>query len=65
MLPRQARCCARSLTRVRRACVARGARGDCEEGDGENHQESVIGGGAPLAVFGGAKFVQGVFTAIE
>ncbi|GFZ09171.1 hypothetical protein Acr_20g0009790 [Actinidia rufa] len=40
MPPRQARGRARSLT------GARGTRGICEEGDGENHQESVIGGGA-------------------
>ncbi|GFS29087.1 hypothetical protein Acr_00g0005280 [Actinidia rufa] len=66
MPPRQARGHARSLT------GARGARGIHEEGDGENHQESVMGGGArgnvgdaPLAVFGGAEFMQGVFTAIE
>ncbi|XP_057510768.1 uncharacterized protein LOC130793138 [Actinidia eriantha] len=51
---------------------ARGACGIREEGDGENHQESVMGGGAGgnirgalPAIFGGAEFMQGVFTAIE
>ena len=43
------------------ARVARGARGDHEEGDGKNHQESVMGGGTPLVVFGGAKiYARGV-----
>ncbi|GFS39082.1 hypothetical protein Acr_00g0061070 [Actinidia rufa] len=75
MPPRQARGRARSLTGARRARGARGARGIREEGDGENHQESVMGGGArgnvggtggaPPAVFSGAEFMQGVFTAIE
>ena len=71
MPPRNARGCAKSLTR------ARGAREVRDEGDGVNHQESVMGGasapggsagnvrGVPPAVFGGAKFIQGVFTAIE
>ena len=44
---------------------ARGDHGDREEGDGENHQESVMGGGAPPAIFGGTEFVQMVFTIIE
>ena len=75
MPPRQARGRARSLTGARGARGARRARGIREEGDGENHQESVMGGGArgnvggtrsaPPAVFGGAEFMQGVFTAIE
>ena len=56
MPPRQARGRARSLTR---------ARGDPEEGDGENYQESVMEGRAPPAVFGGAEFMQEVFIAIE
>ena len=74
MPPHQGRGRTRSLPR------ARGARGECEargnrEGDGENHQESVIGGGAnaprgnvggaPLVAFGGVEFMQGVFTAIK
>ncbi|GFS41539.1 hypothetical protein Acr_00g0074990 [Actinidia rufa] len=46
MPPRQARGRERSLTRVRGARGARRARGIREEGDGENHQESVMGGGA-------------------
>ncbi|GFZ16971.1 hypothetical protein Acr_26g0002410 [Actinidia rufa] len=41
----QARGRARSLTGVRGAHIARGASRNREEGDGENHQESVIGGG--------------------
>ncbi|GFS40196.1 hypothetical protein Acr_00g0067070 [Actinidia rufa] len=72
MPPRQARGRARSLTGARGARGARGPRGIREEGDGENHQESVMGGGvggnaggAPPAVLGGAEFMQGVFTAIE
>ncbi|GFY91642.1 hypothetical protein Acr_08g0000380 [Actinidia rufa] len=57
---------------------ARGAHGNREEGDGENHLESVIGGGAnapggnvggvrgtPPTAFGSAEFMQVVFTAIE
>ena len=59
MPPRQVRGHAKSLT------GDRGARGTRKEGDSENHQESVMGGGAPPAVFGGAEFMQGVFTAIE
>ncbi|GFY95687.1 hypothetical protein Acr_10g0010720 [Actinidia rufa] len=72
MSPRQARGRARPLPR------ARGARGNRNEGDGENHQESVIGGGANAprgdvggvggalpAVLGGAEFIQRVFTTIE
>ena len=65
MPPRQVTGRARSLTEACGAQGARGACGACEEGDGENHQESVIGGVAPLAVFGGVKFMQGVFTAIK
>ncbi|GFS30366.1 hypothetical protein Acr_00g0011480 [Actinidia rufa] len=66
MPPRQARGRARSLT------GARGARGIREKGDGKNHQESVMWGGArgnvggaPPTIFGGAEFMQRVFTAIE
>ncbi|GFY95320.1 hypothetical protein Acr_10g0007050 [Actinidia rufa] len=75
MPPQQARGHARSLTGVRGARGARGARGIREEGDGKNHQESVMGGraggnvggrgGAPPTIFGGTEFMQGVFTAIE
>ena len=56
MPPRQVRGHARSLTR---------ARGDHEEGDDNNHQESVMGEEAPPEVFGGTEFMQEVFTAIE
>ena len=78
MSPCNARGRAKSLTGACGARVARGARGVRDEGDGDNHQESVMGGGAnaprgsagnvkgvPPAVFGGTKFMQGVFTAIE
>ncbi|GFY97381.1 hypothetical protein Acr_11g0016870 [Actinidia rufa] len=72
MPPRQARGHTRSLTGARRAHAARRASGIREEGDGENHQESMMGGGAggnvrgtPPTVFGGAKFIQEVFTLIE
>ena len=57
MPPCQARGRARSLTGAHGARVVRGARGYHEEGDGENHQESVIGGGTSPTVFGGAKFM--------
>ncbi|GFS32703.1 hypothetical protein Acr_00g0024140 [Actinidia rufa] len=43
MPPRQARGRTRSLTGARGARGAHGARGIREEGDGENHQESVMG----------------------
>ena len=46
MLPRQARGHARLLPRARGIRRAGRARGEHEEGDGENHQESVMGGGA-------------------
>ncbi|GFS32096.1 hypothetical protein Acr_00g0020820 [Actinidia rufa] len=69
MPPRQARSRERSLTGAREA---HGASGIHEEGDGENHQESVMRGGtggnvgsAPPAVLGGAEFMQVVFTAIK
>ncbi|GFS33310.1 hypothetical protein Acr_00g0027730 [Actinidia rufa] len=75
MPPRQARGCARPLLR---AHGAGRARGDHEEGDGENHQESVIeegantprgnvecARGAPTVAFGGVEFMQGMFIAIE
>ena len=78
MSPQQARGCARSLTVAHGASVARGTRGNRNEGDDDNHQESVMGGGVsaprgnvgggggiPPAVVGGSKFMQGVFTAIE
>ncbi|GFS32010.1 hypothetical protein Acr_00g0020380 [Actinidia rufa] len=52
--------------KVGRAC------GEHEDGNGQIHQESVMGGGANAlggnvggAGFGGAKFMQGMFTAIE
>ncbi|GFZ06768.1 hypothetical protein Acr_18g0009380 [Actinidia rufa] len=44
--PRQARGRERSFLGARGVCVACGARGNHEDGDGENHQESVMGGGA-------------------
>ena len=75
MPPLQARGRARSQLRT---CGVGRARGEHEEGDGENHQESLIGGGAnalrgnvggaggaPPTTLGGAKFLQGIFTAIE
>ncbi|GFY95350.1 hypothetical protein Acr_10g0007350 [Actinidia rufa] len=75
MPPCQARGCERSLPRARGVHEACGNR---EEGDGENHQELVIGerantpggnvggvGGAPPTAFSGAEFMQRVFTAIE
>ena len=58
----------RSLTEARGALVARKTRGNHDEGDDDKHQKSVMGGGvegAPLAVFGGAKFMQRVFNSIE
>ncbi|GFZ07784.1 hypothetical protein Acr_19g0007210 [Actinidia rufa] len=78
MSPHQARGRARSLTGARGARVAHGARGDRDEGDNDNHHESVMGeepmllaktfwvvGGAPPTVISGTEFMQGVFTAIE
>ena len=82
MPPRQARGRARPQLRAHGARGAGRARGEHEEGDGENHQEFVIGeranapggnvrgnaggaGSAPSAAFGGAEFMQGIFTAIE
>ena len=78
MSSRQARSHARSLPRARRTCGAGRARGEHEESDGENHQECMMGGGAnahgenikgiggaPLTVFNGAKFMQGILTTIE
>ena len=75
MPPRQARGRARPQLRTRGAGRARE---EHKEGDGENHQEFVIGGGAnalgvnvrsaggtPPMVFDGAEFMQGMFTAIE
>ncbi|GFS43505.1 hypothetical protein Acr_00g0085530 [Actinidia rufa] len=69
---------ARSLTGARGARVAHGARGDRDEGDNDNHHESVMGGGAhafggnvwviggaPPTVISGTEFMQGVFTTIE
>ncbi|GFS35027.1 hypothetical protein Acr_00g0037430 [Actinidia rufa] len=60
------------------ARVARGIRGNRDEGNDDNHQESLMGGGAsalggnvggvggiPPTIVGGTKFMQGVFTAIE
>ena len=70
-----------AIGRARPLLRGRGTRGvgitrrDHEEGDGENYQEFVIGGGAnaprgnvggaPPAAFGGVEFMQGMFTAIE
>ncbi|GFS29748.1 hypothetical protein Acr_00g0008190 [Actinidia rufa] len=78
MPPHQARGRARSLTGARGACVAHGARGDRDEGDNDNHHESVmeggahafggniwVVGGAPPTVISGTEFMQGMFTAIE
>ena len=78
MSPRNARGRAKSLTKACRARVARRACGVRDEGNDDNYQESVMGRGASAprgsarnvrvaspAVFGGAKFMQGVFTAIE
>ena len=75
MLPCQARDRARPQRRARGTRGAGKVSGEHEEGDGENHQESVIGGGAnapkgnvggaPPAAFGGAEFMQGMFIAIE
>ena len=67
MPPRQARGRARSLTGARGARVACGTHGNHEEGNDDNYQESVMRGveSALPVVFGGAKFMQGVFIAIE
>ena len=54
-----------SLTGAHGARVAREACEDGEKGDDENHQESMMGGGATQTIFRAAKFMQGVFTAIE
>ncbi|PSS08075.1 RNA-directed RNA polymerase [Actinidia chinensis var. chinensis] len=74
MPPRNARGRTKSITGARGDRVVRGDSGNCDE-DGDNHQESVMGGGAnaprenvggvPPAVLGGMEFMQGVFTAIE
>ena len=68
----------RSLTGARGARVAHRAYRTRDEGDDNNHQESVMGGevnapggnvwvvgGAPPTVISGAEFMQGVFTIIE
>ena len=75
MPPRNARGRTKSLTEAREAGVARGARGNRDEDNGDNHQESMMGGGAnvlgenvrgaPPAVFGEMEFIQRVFTAIK
>ena len=78
MIPRQARGRVRSLTRARETHIACRTCGNRDEGDNDNHQESVIGGetnaprgnvgvegGIPSAVVGGAEFMQVVFTTIE
>ncbi|GFS36792.1 hypothetical protein Acr_00g0048090 [Actinidia rufa] len=78
MSPPQVRGHARSYTGARGACAAHGAREKRDEGDDDNHQESVmegeanafggnvwVVGGAPPTVISGTKFIQGVFTAIE
>ena len=78
MPPHQARGRARSLTGARGARLARGAHGNRDKGDDDNHQELVMGGevnapgeniwvvgGAPPTVISGAEFMQGVFTIIE
>ena len=78
MPPHQARGCARSFTGPREARVARGAHGNRDEEEDDNHQELVMGrevnapdgnvwvvGSAPPTVISGAEFTQEVFTAIE
>ncbi|GFS40851.1 hypothetical protein Acr_00g0070870 [Actinidia rufa] len=78
MPPHQARGRTRSLTGVRGACAAHGARGNRDEGDNDNHHESAMEGeanafggnvwvlgGAPPTLISGMEFMQGVFTAIE
>ncbi|GFY90844.1 hypothetical protein Acr_07g0010410 [Actinidia rufa] len=78
MPPHQARGRARSLTRARGARATHRACENRDEGDDDNHQESVMGGeanafggniwvvgGAPPMVISGAEFMQKVFTAIE
>ncbi|GFY87396.1 hypothetical protein Acr_05g0010350 [Actinidia rufa] len=78
MSPHQARGRVRSLTGKRGARAAHGARENRDEGDNDNHHESVMGGGAnafggnvwivggaPPTVISGTEFMQGVFTAIE
>ncbi|GFZ06598.1 hypothetical protein Acr_18g0007680 [Actinidia rufa] len=78
MSPHQAIDRARSLTGARGDRAAHGARGNRDEGDNDNHHESVMGGranafggniwvvgSAPLMVISGTEFIQGVFTAIK
>ncbi|GFS35773.1 hypothetical protein Acr_00g0041940 [Actinidia rufa] len=78
MPPHQVKGCVRSLMGARRACVARRARGNRDEGDDDYHQESVMGGkvnapsgniwvvgGAPPTVINGVEFMQEVFAAIK
>ena len=78
MPPRQARGRERSLPGAREVHGACGAHGNREEDDGENHQESMIGGranppegnvggirGTPPTAFGGSEFMQRVFITIE
>ncbi|GFY97572.1 hypothetical protein Acr_12g0001130 [Actinidia rufa] len=68
----------KSLTGARGACAGHGAHGNCDEGDNNNHHESVmegeanafggniwVVGGAPPTMISDTKFMQGVFTAIE
>ncbi|GFS46851.1 hypothetical protein Acr_28g0004800 [Actinidia rufa] len=69
---------AEAISRSRKTRGVDRACGEHEEGNGENHQESVIGGGAdapegnvggvgsaPPTAFGGAEFMQGMFIAIK
>ena len=66
MPPRNTRGRVKSLTGAHGARVARGAQENCDE-DGDNHQESVMGGGTnalgenvkgvPPAVLGGMEFM--------
>ena len=67
MSPHQTRGRARSRTGARGARVACGTHGNHEEGNDDNYQESVMRGveSALPVVFGDAKFMQGVFIAIE
>ena len=61
----QAKGRARPQLRARGTHGASRACGEHEKGDDENDQEFMIGGGVPPVAFGGAEFMQGVFTVVE